>query len=58
MRLGDVDPSGRLRLDAIARYLQDVASDDAADAGLDTGWVARRTLIECAGRRCSASASS
>jgi acyl-ACP thioesterase len=46
VRLGDVDPTGRLRLDAVARYLQDVASDDAADAGLDTGWVARRTLIE------------
>ena len=46
VRLGDVDPTGRLRLDAVARYLQDVASDDAADAGLDTGWVARRTMIE------------
>ena len=46
MRLGDVDPSGRLRLDATARYLQDVASDDAADAGLQTAWVARRTLID------------
>ena len=46
VRLGDVDPSGRLRLDATARYLQDVASDDAADAGLQTAWVARRTLID------------
>lgn len=46
VRLGDVDPSGRLRFDAVARYLQDVASDDAADAGLDTGWVARRTMID------------
>jgi acyl-ACP thioesterase len=46
VRLGDVDPSGRLRLDAVARYLQDVASDDAADAGLDRAWVARRTLID------------
>ena len=46
VRLGDVEPSGRLRLDATARYLQDVASDDAADAGLASGWVARRTLID------------
>lgn len=47
VRLGDVDPSGALRLDAIARYLQDVASDDALDAGLPNalGWVVRRTMI-------------
>jgi len=48
VRLGDVDPGGRLRLDATARLLQDVASDDATDAGLDGawGWIVRRTLIE------------
>jgi acyl-ACP thioesterase len=46
VRLADVDPSGRMRLDAIARHLQDVASDDAADSGLDGGWVVRRTLID------------
>ena len=47
VRLGDVDPAGELRLDAIARYLQDVASDDAIDAGLSNalGWVVRRTMI-------------
>lgn len=47
VRLGDVDPSGELRLDAIARYLQDVASDDALSAGLPNalGWVVRRTLV-------------
>ena len=45
VRLGDVDPRGRMRFDAIARHLQDVASDDAADSGLDGGWVVRRTLI-------------
>ena len=48
VRLGDVDPRGRMRLDAIARHLQDVASDDAADSGLDGGWVVRRTLIAMA----------
>jgi acyl-ACP thioesterase len=47
VRLGDVDVEGRLRLDAAARYLQDVASDDALDAELPNamGWVVRRTLI-------------
>jgi acyl-ACP thioesterase len=47
VRLGDVDPTGRLRLDATARHLQDVANDDAVDSGLDNsfGWVVRRTLI-------------
>ena len=47
VRLGDVDPSGELRIDAVARYLQDVASDDAADSGLSNalGWVVRRTMI-------------
>lgn len=48
VRLGDVDPSGQLRLDATARYMQDIASDDAADAELDGtwGWVVRRSMIE------------
>ncbi len=47
VRLGDVDPGGRLRLDAVARYMQDIASDDAVDAGLPNalGWVVRRTMI-------------
>lgn len=48
VRLGDVDSHGVLRLDATARFLQDIASDDAADAGLDEawGWMVRRTMIE------------
>jgi acyl-ACP thioesterase len=47
VRLGDVDARARLRLDAIARYLQDIATDDATDARLDDafGWVVRRTMI-------------
>lgn len=48
VRWGDVDSGGRLRLDAIARLLQDVATDDTADLGLDEAeaWVVRRTLIQ------------
>ncbi len=48
VRLGDVDPSGQARFDAIARYLQDVASDDALTARLPNamGWVVRRTMVQ------------
>lgn len=48
VRLGDVSPRGRLRLDAIARYIQDVSNDDTVDAGLrdDMSWVVRKTVIE------------
>ena len=47
VRLGDVLPSGEARLDAVARYLQDAASDDAVDAGVDRylAWVVRRTAL-------------
>jgi acyl-ACP thioesterase len=49
IRLADVGADGRLRLDAMARYMQDVASDDVADAEADDEtltWVVRRTVIE------------
>jgi acyl-ACP thioesterase len=48
VRLGDVTPKGRLRLDALARYLQDVANDDATDAigGDAMAWVVRKTVLE------------
>jgi acyl-ACP thioesterase len=48
VRLGDVDGRNRLRLDAIARYLQDVAADDVADvadSGVEGAWVLRRTAL-------------
>jgi acyl-ACP thioesterase len=50
--LGDVLPSGHVRLDALARYLQDVASDDGIDASIDTdqNWVVRRTALAVASR--------
>jgi acyl-ACP thioesterase len=43
----DCAPSGRVRLDALACWLQDVAYADVQDAGLDQAavWVVRRTRI-------------
>jgi acyl-ACP thioesterase len=45
--LGDCAPSGRVRLDALARWLQDVAYFDVEDAGLSEAavWVVRRSRI-------------
>jgi acyl-ACP thioesterase len=42
-----VSAGGRLRLDALARYLQDVAADDGAELGLDGAgaWVLRRAVL-------------
>lgn len=47
--LSDVDAGGRLRLDVVARYLQDVASEDVIDVGRPPSrhfWVVRRTELE------------
>ena len=47
VRWGDAGVDRYLRLDATARYLQDVANDDTRDAGHDpmAPWVVRRTVI-------------
>jgi acyl-ACP thioesterase len=45
VRLGDVNAANRLRLDAIACYLQDVAGDDVRDIGAEGAWVLRRTAL-------------
>jgi len=47
VRMGDADTQGRVRLDGLARHLQDVANDDAVASGLTNAvaWVVRRTLI-------------
>lgn len=49
VRTGDVDPQLRLRLDSIARYLQDIATDNLEAAGharSDPYWIVRRTVID------------
>ncbi len=47
VRSTDVTPSGRLRLDALARYLQTAAEDDVADAALTEAivWLVRRCKL-------------
>lgn len=48
VRLADVSPGGRLRLDAATRFLQDLSSDDTTDAALEEAeaWVVRKTVLE------------
>jgi acyl-ACP thioesterase len=45
--LADTDPSGRCRLDALARFCQDAANADWSDAAPSSGvvWLVRRNLI-------------
>ncbi|MBT2275678.1 hypothetical protein J7E69_30230 [Rhodococcus enclensis] len=49
VRTGDIHPDQSLRLDAIARYLQDIAFDDLDASGAHERhpvWVVRRTVID------------
>ncbi|QGW23307.1 hypothetical protein GJR88_00383 [Dietzia sp. DQ12-45-1b] len=49
VRTGEVDPRRRVRLDSIARYLQDAAGDDLEFTGhvrTDPYWIVRRTVID------------
>jgi acyl-ACP thioesterase len=49
IRLADMDAHGRLHLDAIARYLQDIAIDDVQETGWgmpDHLWFVRRIRID------------
>lgn len=49
VRLGDTDGQDRLRLDAVARYLQDIGFDhlDAVEDGdAHQAWIVRRTVID------------
>jgi acyl-ACP thioesterase len=50
VRSTDVTPSGRLRLDALARYLQTIAEDDVAESGLaePVVWLVRRCELRIA----------
>lgn len=49
VRTGDVDTDRRLRLDGVARFLQDIGTDnlEAVDASdTDPLWIVRRTVID------------
>jgi acyl-ACP thioesterase len=51
IRLSDTDATGRLRLDAVARYLQDAATDDVSETGWGAPehlWVLRSVRIDVA----------
>ena len=48
-RLSDMDAAGRLRLDAVARFLQDIAIDDVEETGWGTPehlWFVRSICID------------
>ena len=47
VRATDATATGRLRLDGLARFLQDVAGDDVADTGWQPpyGWLLRRCAV-------------
>lgn len=47
IRSTDVTPSGRLRFDALARYLQEAAEDDVTDSSWrePCGWLLRRCTV-------------
>jgi acyl-ACP thioesterase len=51
VRSTDVTPAGRLRFDALARYLQQAAEDDLADAGaaMPYTWLVRRVALHIRG---------
>lgn len=49
VRAGDVDPYNRLRLDSVARYLQDIAEEELESGFFhrtDPNWIVRRTVID------------
>ena len=61
VHLGRCRHPGELRLEALARYLQDVATDDADDARLSEhrgGWVLRSSDLEITGCPCTTKSSS
>ncbi|MGW4371452.1 acyl-[acyl-carrier-protein] thioesterase [Nocardia takedensis] len=52
VRLGDVDTTGRLRLDSVARYAMDIGYDHLGfidDGDLHPAWLVTRTVIDVLG---------
>ncbi len=49
VRLGDCNETGRMRLDALLRFAQDLSDDDttSADIAADSNWVVRSVVAKC-----------
>jgi acyl-ACP thioesterase len=49
LRVGDIDRTGRLRLDAACRHIQDIGSDQLREMGFEEThplWIVRRTMVD------------
>ena len=49
LRVGDIDRTGRLRLDAACRHIQDIGQDQLREMGFEEThplWIVRRTMID------------
>lgn len=49
LRVGDIDRTGRLRLDAAARHIQDIGQDQLREMGFEEThplWIVRRTMVD------------
>jgi len=49
LRVGDIDQTGRLRLDAAARHIQDIGQDQLREMGFEEThplWIVRRTMVD------------
>jgi acyl-ACP thioesterase len=49
LRVGDIDATGRLRLDAACRHIQDVGADQLRELGFQEThplWIVRRTMVD------------
>jgi len=49
LRVGDIDSTGRLRLDASARHIQDIGQDQLREMGFEEThplWIVRRTMVD------------
>src|SRR5262245_63635639 len=49
LRVADIDGTGRLRLDAAARHIQDIGQDQLRELGFQEThplWIVRRTMVD------------
>ena len=49
LRMGDIDRTGRLRLDAACRHIQDIGQDQLREMGFEEThplWIVRRTMVD------------